>query len=347
MTGSKRLLLLVSILTVSFGTAIAQNLRNTNLGLLDEWPTNNGKGLIFVDLGARDPVNDVPYLFKINCSEYCPFKVGYTYKAVIASGTGDTGIGAIWYIFIDQGKRKLGTLMAPAIINPGPGMIDTPSNARNALTCNPKLSTPGGHWESSNFDPRCVAGRQEVINWIPDDPSQARAQIANDRKSDPSPKKDKKYKNLPRCIIHPPHSNWDVKVVIDVQPASGKHWNFSDAPSVIARRFLEGMNDNTSKLRFLEPNGDYPNFTIHVTLDETNDGTRRDQAWASVVGPYEEVTGVTNETAVNFTEKSGEAPYLNWQEAIDHLSRNVEHWWETGWSNKATCLKADGSVLQR
>lgn len=273
----------------------------------------------------------------------CPssFQVGYTYRGSIASGTGDTGNGVVYFLLVDQGRQKVGTLQAPAVVG-SPFFLGASSHP---LTCSQPLSPPGGHWELIDNSVVCKAGRDEVMRWTPDDPSQRAANSASSRQSSSKVEKPGKHdKNLPRCINHPAHTNWQYAVVIKVLPAAGKHWNFDEAPSVVAQRFLQQLNNNDSRIKFIEPNGSYPDFDITVTLDETNDGTRRDKAWATVDGPYEVTTGTTRDTGQNFTENSGDAPYTSWNDAIDRLAQNTGRWFATGWHNNPPCIQSDGLV---
>jgi len=281
----------------------------------------DGKGnAYFVDLSRRDPTMNTPYLIYLPKAADLGLKVGVTYSAHLKSSA-DMSI-------VVNGRR----------IHPkGLDLYFTPEENVQTWSCDKRPAPEGGHWEwmlPERDGPGCKPGVKEAIKW------------ERNKTSELASVKDKKYKNLPRCISHPGHTNWNFDVVIKVEAAAGKHWTFDEAPSVIAQRFLTGMNDNPYSIKFKEPNGSYPDFTIHITLNETNDGTRRDEAWASVVGPYEVTSGITNDIVENFREKSGDAPFTSWQDAIDRLSQNVAHWFNTGWHNNPPCIQSDGSVRE-
>jgi hypothetical protein len=153
--------------------------------------------------------------------------------------------------------------------------------------------------------------------------------------------------NLPPCADHSAFYNTTVTVEINVSPAAHMDWKFPEAPSVVAERILSGLNDNNRLIKFKEPNGMLPNFIINVTMTETNQGTRRDQASAELVGPPEgSQLGAAGSGTILF-ETSGDAPYTNWTDAVDHLSKNLVDSFKRGWLGLPPCIQADGSVRKK
>jgi hypothetical protein len=266
----------------------------------------------FVDLTRKDPDSKMPYLLYLYHSDGLDLKVGSTYQAHVS------GENLITWILI-KGQR-----VTPKT------MLDGHDISTNA--CDPKVAT-NGHWEWLPDQGRagCKPGSTDPMHWD----------------ADAAAKAGKNAKNLPQCITHPGHTNWDIRVEIKVDHAAGKTWTFDDLPAVIANTFLGAMNGNNSHLKFIEPNGENPDFRIYVTLEETNGGTRRDLASASIIGPAEETKGVVQGGVVNFSETSGDAAFTSWHGAIAALAQRVEHRFETGWQNARPCLRADGSVIEQ
>jgi hypothetical protein len=113
-------------------------------------------------------------------------------------------------------------------------------------------------------------------------------------------------------------------------------WKFPEAPSVVAARILQDLNQNKLNITFKEASGVTPNLYLTVTLSETNEGTRRDTANV-------EVTGL-GKAGILFRESSGETPFTGAIDAIDKLSANMLGWFESGWRTKSPCLQSDGTV---
>jgi hypothetical protein len=146
----------------------------------------------------------------------------------------------------------------------------------------------------------------------------------------------KKKDNAWPCQDQQGFSYTTLTVVITVKPTYNMTWKFAEAPSVVAQRILADLNANSRGITFQEANGVVPNLFINVTMSETNDGTQQDSAYA-------EVTGLAKSGTL-FRESSGQAPYIGWREAVDHLSTNMLTWLQNGWHTNAPCREADGSV---
>ena len=317
-----RVLFFLFLISLTVSTGLAQRSdgqikRVATLGLLTKYADGNGQNLQFVDLTLREPESDTPYLYEIRCNgQACPFQVGRTYKANMYGAGGSLYIDSI---VIEGGKSR---------ISAG-GVSDSLSPSR-AEACDPPLSPKGGHWELDPFGAaRCKPGREETIKWTPDAPEQK----ADTRVSTQGNKSKKNNKNIPACNDHAGYSNTTLTVVITVKPAPNQTWKFPEAPATVADRILTGLNNNKRGITFKEASGELPNLRIDVIMSETNEGTQQDSASVQV-----------SSADFSFNENSGTAPYVGWQNAVDHLSNNMVEWFEGGYHTSGTCVRPDGTV---
>ena len=311
----------------------AQQERNITLNFLgmDKW--KNG---YFVD-----PANEGgPGLYRVGLGDFdgkCldRFQAGSSYRAIIQPNSGDF---AIFYVFVEHGTQRIHTLEAPA----------------GGLGCYPDFGKPdkcdpGSHWELNNNAPACKPG-PDPIAWIADDPSQQRsgsnnAAAAQPRSNAIGDKPGKRDKDLGRCVNHRAVHDRTLLVIIKVQTAPGRTWSFDHAPALVAERFLAGLNDNGSRIKFVEPNGTPPDYIFTITLNQTHEGTNQNDAFLTVVGAYEDGNGgETQDAGENFSESSGKSPYTSWQDAIDHLASNTVRWFVEGWHNDPPCKLSNGLV---
>src|ERR1041385_4393177 len=153
-----------------------------------------------------------------------------------------------------------------------------------------------------------------------------------------------KRKNLSQCTDHPALFNDNILMLINVKPVANMEWKFPEAPSVVAKRIFDDLNKNDQLINFKEPNGVLPLFIINVTISETNNGTRRDEAWAEVSGLSDLYGRGSRSSVTLFSEKSGDAPFTTARDAVDHLSENLLVWFKQGWHTTSPCIQWDGSA---
>jgi hypothetical protein len=131
-------------------------------------------------------------------------------------------------------------------------------------------------------------------------------------------------------------SSTTLTLVTTVKPGSNSTWTFPEAPSVVAQRLLTDLNSNSASITFKEASGVIPNLYLNVTLTETNQGTQQDSAYVNVTG--------LAKAGTLFNESSGQAPYIGWRDAIDHLATNMLTWFQQGWHTNGTCRRPDGTI---
>lgn len=142
--------------------------------------------------------------------------------------------------------------------------------------------------------------------------------------------------SYPPCNDSNGYANTTLLVVFTVKPVAGTQWTFSEAPSVVAQRLLTDLNANESAITFKEANGVVPNLRFDVTFSETNAGTRQDTA-----------SVYTTEPLGFWVTQSGDAPYITWQDAIDHLASNMLVFLRNGWVGARPCTLPDGKVSRK
>jgi hypothetical protein len=300
--------LIVLVASIGFAQGETREATVGVLGIDDKYSS-----VSFVDLSMRDPETNSPHLYRMRCIE-CPFEIGRTYKAKVK-------YSRIASILVNGAELTVGfSVFAAAdkrVIN------FTPEK------CPEHRASGGGHWEWDPSSKRavCKAGAKDNIKWKAAKGSKQERAKANESK------------NIPPCKDQPGFANKTLTVVITVKPDSDMHWKFPEAPSVVAERILSDLNANTRNITFKEASGTLPNLYVNVTMSETNEGTRQDSARV-------EVTGL-GKVGTLFTEKSGEAPYTNWQDAVDNLSKNMLNWLENGWSTKPPCLQPNGTLRSK
>jgi hypothetical protein len=152
----------------------------------------------------------------------------------------------------------------------------------------------------------------------------------------PTPAASATKRTLYPCQDQTGFSSTTLTIVTSVKPSYNQTWVFAEAPSVVATRILANLNNNSANVTFKEANGVVPNLYINVTLTESNSGTQQDSAYAAVTGLAKPGT--------LFNATSGNAPYIGWKDAVDHLSTDMLEWLTGGWHSNPPCRRPDGST---
>jgi hypothetical protein len=144
---------------------------------------------------------------------------------------------------------------------------------------------------------------------------------------------------LPPCYTQAGFSNTTLAVTYNVYPGAGKKWSYDDSPMVIASHVESRLNADgrANGLSFAQANGVTPNLYVNITLDDVGAATGNHRYVA-----YVEVTGLGR--GFLFRDSSGEAPFVNGNDALNRLTDNIYNWMSGGWhSTPGTCRDTSGT----
>jgi len=306
------LLLLVVILASAATASLAQleNLKGKHdikVGVIgiDE------KAAYLVDLSRRDKGTNAPYVIYVPEARNIGLVAGKSYSAHTMGSN---------FIEIEVNGVRVTPkpMFAFGTENDQTWACDfPPSKDDHHWKWSPQLNEKGSHLA-------CVVGSGDPVRW--EEAKVSKRDAADARAAS----------KLALCADQPGFSNTTLTVVTAVTPAAGMQWKFDEAPSVVARRLLDDLNRNSRGILFTEASGSVPNLYFDVTLSETNAGTRQDSAWVNVRG--------LGRVGRLFGEKSGDAPYTDWRQAVDQLSSNMLSWFQNGWHAGGPCRNEDGTL---